>query len=77
MILTHVPIYCTSVLEHIGNLYVSVPLVIHLSAVYIFLSGVLINSVIIMRNKDFHEVLVHLKRKLTDRRYTRPKSEVT
>ena len=56
MILTHIPIYCTSVLEHFGNLYVSIPLVVHLSAVYTFLLGVLINSVIIMRSKDFRQI---------------------
>ena len=56
MILTHIPIYCTSVLEHFGNLYVSIPLVVHLSAVYTFLLGVLINSIIIMRSKDFRQV---------------------
>lgn len=76
MILTHIPIYCTSVLEHIGNLYVSIPLVVHLSAVYIFLLGVLINSIVIMRNKDFREVLVHLVRKYTGRVHTCPRSEV-
>lgn len=76
MIMTHIPIYCTSVLEHIGNLYVSIPLVIHLSAVYVFLLGVLINSVVIMRNKDFRDVLVHLVRKYTGRGHTCPRSEV-
>ena len=56
MIVTHIPIYCTSLLEHFGNLYVSIPLVVHLSAVYTFLLGVLINSIIIMRSKDFRQV---------------------
>ena len=74
MILTHIPIYCTSVLEHIGNLYVSIPLAVHLSAVYVFLLGVFINSVVIMRNKDFHEVLAHLTRKCTSRGYSYPRS---
>ena len=74
MILTHIPIYCTSVLEHIGNLYVSIPLAVHLSAVYVFLLGVFINSVVIMRNKDFREVLEHLTRKCTSSGYSCPRS---
>ena len=76
MILTHIPIYCSSVLEHIGNVYVTIPIVVHLSAVYIFLLGVLINSIVIMRNKDFREVLVHLVRRHTGRGHTSPRSEV-
>ena len=67
MILTHIPIYSTSVLEHVGNLYASIPLAVHLSAVYVFLLGMFIDSIVIMRNKDFCEVLVHLVRKCTIR----------
>ena len=76
MILTHIPIYCTSVLEHIGNVYVSIPLVVHLLSVYIFHLGVLINSIVIMRNKEFREVLAHLMRKCTCRGYGCPRSGV-
>lgn len=67
MIVTHIPVYCTSALEHVGNLYVSIPLVVHLTAVYVYLLGVLINSIIIMRNEDFREVLVNFVRKCTGR----------
>ena len=78
MILTHIPIYCTIVLQHFGNLYVSIPLVVHLSAVYVFLLGVLINSVIIMRSKDFCQVnfLACLARKYTGREDDSARSEV-
>ena len=77
MILTHIPIYCTSVLKHFGNLYVSIPLVVHLSAVYVFLLGMLINSVIIMRSKDFRQVnaLACLARKYTGREDDSARSE--
>jgi hypothetical protein len=77
MILTHIPIYCTSALEHFGNVYVSIPIVVHLSAVYVFLFGVLVNSIIIMRSKDFREVLVSLVRKYTGREDECARSEVS
>ena len=70
MILTHIPIYSTSVMEHIGALYEQIPLIVHLSAVYIFLLGLFLDSIVIMRNKDFREVLVRRVRQLTARRRT-------
>ena len=63
MILTHIPVYSTSILEHLGNLYSSIPLVVHLIAVYIFLLGLFLDSLVIMRNTDVHEVLVQIARK--------------
>ncbi len=77
MILTHIPIYCTTALEHFGNIYVSIPIVVHLSAVYVFLFGVLVNSIIIMRSKDFREALVSLTRKYTGRDDECARSEVS
>ena len=70
MVFTHIPIYSASALEHVGNIYETIPLPVHLAAAYIFLIGLFMDSIVIMRNKDFRDVLSHTVRKWTARRNT-------
>ena len=68
MILTHAPLYSTSIFTCIGS--ISIPIIVHYTATYIFLVGVILDSIIIMRNNDFREVLVRLVRKCATVRST-------
>ena len=70
MVITHIPTYFLSAVRSVGNIYESTPLIVHYISVYIFLIGLILDSVIIMRNKDFRDVIT----KLFKRRTVRPTS---
>ena len=63
MLITHIPIYLFSAIRSVGNIYESTPLIVHFISVYIFILGPILDSVIIMRNKDFRDVFTNAVRK--------------
>ena len=64
MLVTHIPTYVISSIRSVGNVYESTPLIVHYICVYVFLLGPIFDSIIIMRNRDFRDVI----RKLFKRR---------
>ena len=63
MLITHTPIYVFSALRSVREIYESIPLIVHFVGVYIFFLGPILDSVIIMRNKDFRDVLAKALRR--------------
>ena len=57
MLITHIPIYVLSSIRSVGDIYESTPLIVHLISTYIFIVGPILDSVIIMRNKDCRDVV--------------------
>ena len=68
MIITHIPTYALSSIRSIGDIYESTPLIVHYISVYIFFLGPILDSVIIVRSKDFRDVIT----KMFKRRQVRP-----
>ena len=69
MLITHIPIYVLSAIRSVGNIYESTPLIVHFISVYIFILGPILDSIIIMRNKDFRDVITNGIRKQKVRPY--------
>lgn len=63
MLLTHIPIYIFSSIRSVGDIYESTPLIVHFISLYIFFLGPILDSVIIMRNKDFRDIFTNALRK--------------
>ena len=57
MVITHIPTYTLSIIRSIGDIYESTHLIVHFISTYIFLLGLVLDSVIIIRNKDFRDVI--------------------
>ena len=62
---TNIPVYITSSLRTQREIYGQIPFLVHYIVVYIFLAGPILDPIIIMRNKDFWEVIykIHRRRK--------------
>jgi hypothetical protein len=69
MVITHIPIYVLSAIRSVGDIYESTPLIVHFASVYVFLLGLILDSVIIMRNKDFRDIFTNALRKQKVRPY--------
>ena len=63
MLITHLPVYVLSAIRSVGDIYESTPLIVHFISIYIFFLGPILDSVIIMRNKDFRDVFTRVLRK--------------
>ena len=69
MVITHVPIYFLSAIRSVGDIYETTPLIVHFISIYVFFLGPILDSVIIMRNKDFRDVFNNALRKQKVRPY--------
>lgn len=69
MLITHIPIYVLSAIRSVDNIYESTHLIVHFISVYIFFLGPILDSIIIMRNKDFRDVITNGIRKKKIRPY--------
>lgn len=55
---TQLPIYTTSALRSSEEIYTKIPLVVHFIFVHIYLLGPVLDPLLIMRNKDFRDVIL-------------------
>lgn len=55
---TQLPIYITSALRSSEEIYTKIPLVVHFIFVHIYLLGSVLDPLLIMRNKDFRDVIM-------------------
>lgn len=63
-IITNIPIYLTSALRSQHEIYNHIPISVHFIVTYIFLFGPVLDPIIVMRNRDFWEVIYkHYKRR--------------
>lgn len=69
MVITHIPIYVLSAIRSVNDIYESTPLIIHFASIYVFFLGPILDSVIIMRNKDFRDIFTNALRKQQVRPY--------
>ena len=69
MVITHIPIYVLSAIRSVGDIYETTPLTVHFICLYVFFLGPILDSVIIMRNKDFRDIFTNALRKQKIRPY--------
>lgn len=69
MVITHIPIYVFSAIRSVGDIYETTPLIVHFISIYVFFLGPILDSVIIMRNKDFRDIFTNALRKRKVRPY--------
>jgi len=62
---TNIPVYITNILRSQTEIYDKIPIWLHFIVIYIFLTGPILDPIIVMRNKDFWEVIykIHRRRK--------------
>ena len=69
MVITHIPIYVISAIRSVDDIYETTPLIVHFISLYVFFLGPILDSVIIMRNKDFRDIFTNALRKQRVRPY--------
>ena len=57
---TNLPLYINSALRRRIEVYTNTPIIVHYISTYIFLLGPVLDPIVVMRNKDFWEVICHI-----------------
>lgn len=65
VLITQLPIYITSALRSKEEVFETIPLIVHFIIVHIYLLGPVLDPLLIMRNKDFQDVLMKPYRRRT------------
>ena len=67
VLITQLPIYITSALRSMEEVFQTIPLMVHFMIVHIYLLGPVLDPLFIMRNKDFRDVIMKPYRRRTRR----------
>ena len=63
ILFTNIPVYITSALRSQAEIYNEIPIWVHFVVIYIFLAGPILDPIIVMRNRDFWEVIYRIQRR--------------